>query len=156
MISEFKRLTKKEQELMFKAPALVTILIAGADKTIDNAEIKEAIEQAKLKKTKENEPLREYYQAIGASFEEDIKRYIREYPKETAARNQAIVDELQGLNDILPKLDKRFAVHFYTHLKDLAKKVAEASGGILGFMTVAKAEAALVELTMIKNPSSSR
>lgn len=156
MISEFKDLTKKEQELMFKAPALVAILIAGADDTIDNAEIKEAREQAKLKKSRENEALRAYYQIIGDSLEEDIKRYILEYPKDTASRNHAIVQELQELNSILAKLNKRFAIHFYTHLKDLAKKIAEASGGVLGYMAVAKEESVFIDLKMIRDPSSNR
>lgn len=155
MISEFKHLRKDETELMFKAPALVAILIAGADNTIDNAEIKEAREQARLKKTRENEALREYYQIIGDTFEEDIKRYVREYPKDAESRNQLIATELQGLNQILPKLNKRFAVNFYTHLKDLAKKIAEASGGVLGYMAVGKEESIFIDLKMIKDPSAS-
>jgi len=43
MIDEFKELSQEEVDLMLKVPALVCILIAGADNKIDQTEIKEAI-----------------------------------------------------------------------------------------------------------------
>jgi hypothetical protein len=153
MIREFQYLEGEEANLMYKAPVLVTILIAGADDTIDHAEIKEASELAKIKQAKENEVLKDYYAEISDSFERDLKSHINMLPKDTVARNKAIVSELSKLNDILPRLDKRFAVNFYTHLKDLAKKIAEASGGVLGYMAVGKEESEFIELGMIKDPS---
>jgi hypothetical protein len=154
MIAEFKHLGKEEANLMYIAPVLVTILIAGADSTIDNAEIKEARELAKLKQNKENEILKDYYKAIGDSFELELKKHIVLLPKDTDERNKIIIGELKKLNDILPKLNLQFAVNFYTHLKDLAKKIAEASGGVLGYMAVGKEESELISLDMIKDPSS--
>lgn len=153
MINEFNHLKAEEINLMYKAPVLVTILIAGADDTIDHAEMKEARELAKLKQTKENEVLKEYYKAIGDSFEDELKRHISLLPRDTTERNKIIIDELTKLNFILPKLSQKFAVNFYTHLKDLAKKIAEASGGVLGYMAVGKEESEFIELDMIKDPS---
>jgi hypothetical protein len=153
MINEFNHLRPEEINLMYKAPVLVTILIAGADDTIDHAEMKEARELAKLKQTKENEVLKEYYEAIGHSFEDELKRHISLLPRDTIERNKIIIDELTKLNVILPKLSNKFAVNFYTHLKDLAKKIAEASGGVLGYMAVGKEESEFIELDMINDPS---
>jgi hypothetical protein len=155
MIKEFKHLGKEEANLMYKAPVLVTILIAGADSTIDHAEIKEARELAKLKQNKENELLKDYYKAIGDSFEAELKKHINLLPPDTSERNKIIIEELKKLNVILPKLNLQFAVNFYTHLKDLAKKIAEASGGVLGYMAVGKEESELITLDMIKDPSKS-
>lgn len=153
MINEFKHLEQVEVEIMFNAPVLVTILIAGADSTIDKAEIKEARELANLKQNKETEILKDYYNAIGDNFEEELKKHINLLPKDTMERNKIIINELRKLNDILPKLNLRFSVNFYTHLKDLAKKIAEASGGVLGYMAVGKEESEFLTLDMIKDPS---
>jgi len=43
MIQEFDELSQAEIELMYQAPILVCILIAGADDHIDNREIKKAL-----------------------------------------------------------------------------------------------------------------
>jgi hypothetical protein len=153
MIKEFKHLSAEEVNLLYQAPVLVTILIAGADNTIDNAEIKEARELTRIKKTKDNEVLNDYYKVIGDSFEEEIKKHIQLLPKDTDERNMRIVERLSNLNFILPKLNIKFAVNFYTHLKDLAKKIAEASGGVLGYMAVGKEESEFISLDMIKDPS---
>jgi hypothetical protein len=64
-----------------------------------------------------------------------------------------LVAELKKLNRILPKIDKNFAVKFYQSLKDIAKNIAEASGGVLGYMSVSYAEAKLIGLRMIHDPS---
>lgn len=153
MINEFKHLPQEDIDVLYKAPVLVAILIAGADNTIDNAEIKEARELARMKQSKENEVLKEYYQELGNTFETELKKHIALLPNDTAERHKAIVNELEKLNTILPKLNKRFAVNFYAHLKDLAKRIASASGGVLGYMSVGKEESEVIDLNMIKDPS---
>jgi hypothetical protein len=153
MIKEFQHLEEGEVKLMNVAPVLVTILIAGADDKIDHAEIKEASELAKFKQTKENEVLKDYYKPVSKTFDAELKAHIERLPKDTNARNKIISSELSRLNDILPKLDTKFAVNFYTHLKDLAKKIAKASGGVLGYMAVGKEESEFIDLEMIKDPS---
>ncbi|MEM6829901.1 MAG: hypothetical protein AAF551_05250, partial [Bacteroidota bacterium] len=62
--------------------------------------------------------------------------------------------ELRKLNFILPKIDNNFAVKFYASLKELAKKIAEASGGVLGYLSVGYEEAKLMELKMLKDPAA--
>ncbi|MGK7396958.1 MAG: hypothetical protein ACNS62_20450 [Candidatus Cyclobacteriaceae bacterium M3_2C_046] len=153
MIDAFRNLNRSEEELMYKVPVLVTILIAGADNTIDQAELQEAIEVANLKQTNDEFILKSYYKELTNSFEQDLKTYIQKYPENTPERNQLIISELMKVNDILPKLEKQFAISFYTSMKDLAKKIAEASGGVLGYMAVGQEESAFIDLKMINDPS---
>ena len=154
MIEQFKRLAKEETQIMYKAPVLVAILIAGADNTIDNEEIREACEMAKLKQTKSNGPLKAFYQRVGVDFENELRAHIKILPQETEQRNAWIISELKKLNMILPKLDNSFAVAFYDSLKDLARKIAEASGGVLGYMAVGQEESRFIGLNMIIDPST--
>ena len=58
------------------------------------------------------------------------------------------------LNFILPKIDRAFAIKLHASLKDLAKKVAEASGGVLSYLTISYEESKLMELKMLEDPSN--
>ena len=153
MIPEFNRLSTEETDLMFKAPFLIIILIAGADDKIDKHEMKQAIAISKLKLKRARRELVEYYNIVGQDFEDKLKIFIHDLPKDTGERNEEISKELAKLNDIFPKLDKKFAVNFYESMKDMAVKIAESSGGVFGFMSVGYEESKVVDLQMIREPS---
>jgi len=153
MISLFNILSPDEQESMYKAPILVSILIAGADGDIDKNEIREGLAQAKKKQRNGSEDLMNIYQEIGEDFEDKLKIVLQSYPVEVSQRNLLIVEELARLNVVLPKLDGDFAVRYYRSLCDLAIKIAQSSGGLLGMKSVGAAEAIYVKLPMLKDPS---
>ncbi|WP_462249815.1 hypothetical protein [Ekhidna sp.] len=150
MIPEFEPLREDEVQVMLQAPVYVAILIAGADGKIDKSERKEAIEVARSKQSRSREQLHEFYKLVGDHFEEHFNKLIDELPSGTDERISAITTELRKLNFILPKIDKNFAVKYHASLKDLAKKIAEASGGVLGYLSVSYEESKLMELKMIK------
>ena len=149
MIDQFTSLEQHEIETMFKVPILVSILIAGADNNIDNAEMKKAVSISKTKQQKARKDLIEYYRVVGSDFEDKLKVLIQHYPVDAEDRNPQIIEELEKLNDILPKLDQNFAIDFYQSIKGIARKVAEASGGVLGYMAVGYEESKFVGLDMI-------
>ncbi|MEP2771803.1 MAG: hypothetical protein ABJH05_06620 [Fulvivirga sp.] len=154
MIEEFKNLSEEEIETMLKVPVLVSILIAGADGTIDKSEIKQAVSLSKIKQTKAREDLIEFYKEAGRDFEDKMKIMISQLPAESSERNPVIIEELEKVNEIFPKLDPKFSEEFYFSIKDMAKKIAEASGGVLGYMAVGYEESKLIGLNMIKDPTS--
>lgn len=153
MIPEFDRLTNREIELMLKAPILACILIAGADGKIDQKEIEGAIEVARKKQRRSLANLLEFYRDVGEDFEDKLKVVIQSYPMKAVQRNPLIVEELAQLNNLLPKLNKAFALAFYNSMKEIAHKIAESSGGVLGLNKIGEEEAKYVELPMIKDPS---
>ncbi|NJM94400.1 MAG: hypothetical protein HC842_06825 [Cytophagales bacterium] len=154
MISQFEGLSVAEQKLLYQVPALVTVLIAGADGQIDNTELQEAIQVTKRKQITARKDLVDYYEEVAKTFENDIQELISSLPQEPEARTQALVSHLEELNSVLPKLDKAFAIKFYASMKDLAKKVAESSGGFLGYLAVGFEEAQLMGLDMVTNPET--
>jgi len=93
-----------------------------------------------------------YYQLVGHNFEEKLLTCIAKTSDDLEIRNGDITQELRKLNLILPKLDKHFAIIFYDSIEDWAKRIAEASGGILGYMSVTYEEAKLLTLKMIRSP----
>ncbi|MEX2336510.1 MAG: hypothetical protein WD555_04480 [Fulvivirga sp.] len=152
MVEEFNVLNSDEVEMMYRVPVLVSILIAGADNDIDRSELKQAENLSRIKQTKAREDLIDFYREAGKDFEDKIKLMIQRYPSGAAERNAQIIAELEKINQILPKLDNRFAVVFYASIKDMAKKIAESSGGVLGYLAVGYEESKLIELDMIKDP----
>jgi len=154
MIADFDKLNEEEVESMLKVPLLVSILIAGADNEIDNSEIKKAVDISRSKQIRARKSLLDFYQEVGENFEDKLKILIQQYPVKSVERNPIIIDELEKVNTILPKLDKQFSTEFYESIKDIAKKVAEASGGVLGYMSIGYEESKLIDLKMIKDPTS--
>lgn len=153
MIPEFQELNEEEIDLMLKTPLLTSILVAGADDSIDKAELKEAITILNLNPKKARKEVREYYKHVSEDVEDKLKVIIHELPSSTSERSKLIISELERLNTVLPKLSKSFSIRFYESLKELAKKVAESSGGVFGFMSIGYEEAQVIDLKMIKDPS---
>jgi len=151
-VKEFENLREDEIQVMLNAPVYVSILIAGADGKIDKNERKEAIEVARSKQSRAREQLVEFYKMVGESFEERFNKFIDGLPEDVKDRNKDIEQELRKLNFILPKIDRPFAIKFYASLKDLAKKIAESSGGILGYLSVSYEEQTLMDLKMVNDP----
>jgi len=152
MIQEFKELTEEEVDFMLRVPALICTLVAGADSKIDNSEINEAIAITKLKQTRARKALIEYYRTVGNNFEAQFMEFNESFPKNAEERNPLIIAELEKVNPILKKLNRNFAIKYYNSIRDLANKIAEASGGVLGFMSVSYLESKLIKLDMIKDP----
>lgn len=152
MIKQFEHLTNQEVELMYKAPILVSILIAGADGNIDRNEIRQAVITAQRQHKKGEAELIDFLKDASADFEDKLKILLNAYPANHEDRNSQIFNDLRGVNSILSKVDKIFAKSLYDYLKNLARQVAESSGGILGFKKVGSDEAKLLDLPMINIP----
>ena len=150
-----EKLSQSEAELILKAPLLVCILIAGADDDIDRKEISRAIQLTQQKHYKVKSRLVAYYRLMAEDFEDKLKVLIQSYPAKAAQRNPLITVELQGLNSAFSKIDRTLSIDFYASLREIAQKVAESSGGILGLKSVGDKEAQYVKLPMLKDPSAS-
>lgn len=153
MIPQFSELTDEEKNLMYDVPALATILIAGADNCIDKYEKQVATELTKYKSISSEPQLQDYFAEVSSTFKERLEQLIAELPGKAKFRNPFIREELSKVNIIISKVNTEFSGEFYNHIKDIAQYVAEASGGVLGYLSISKAEAkALNNLDMILAP----
>jgi hypothetical protein len=153
VIPEFNQLNEQEVELMQKAPILVSILIAGADGTIDKKEVKQAITIAE-KESQTKSVLKNYFKELSEDFEDKIRIYIQSYPYETTQRTPLLVDELAKINTIWNKVDGDFATEFYEMLLKIATKIARSSGGLFGLTSsIGAEEAKWMNLPMLSKPN---
>ncbi len=153
MIPEFKSLTQLEINTIIDAPALVTILIAGAEGKIDEKEIDWGKYVVHFRVSEyESSSMMRVYKEVDKVFDDSIKQFMESLPQDTDERSAIITGKLSGLNSIFRKVDTEFAKEFYESLRTLAKQVAKSSGGIWGYGSISPQEQKYLELEMIEVP----
>lgn len=150
MPREFSKLTEAEKQQMFDAIPMITILVAGADGNMDDQELEWAEKLTKIRSFDFSNRLNEYYATVGEQFSTRLNDLVVKLPKDTAERMNIVTEKLAALNPILTKMDHHDAVNYYQNFRSFARHVAEASGGILGFASVSKEEAEVIELPMLE------
>ncbi len=153
MIQEFEILSQTEKELMLSLPVYVAVLIAGADGEIDDREVSKAINLANDKLKNARKELIGFYSEANENFEDKFKMAVANLPSNTEERQKVLVKKLKESNEIFARLPKKYAISLYASLKEVAKKIAEASGGVFGYMAIDFEESKLIDLKMIKDPS---
>lgn len=150
----FNNLSKEEQDILFLTPAKAAILVGGADEDFDKIEQKVAKEITYIKSYTSKGNLKNFYAYVAEHFVQDVNDLMVNYPVKAKERNQLIKQELIKLNPILEKLEEGFKTNFVNTILELARHVAEASGGILGLLTINHKERIEIEnLTTILKES---
>ena len=149
-IASLSQLSTEEVNLVLNTPALVSLLIGGADNNFDNEEKERAKKIVAFRKTTGDPLLFEYFNLVEETFENEIQILSERYSGDVLERNSKITEELVKLNEVLPKMDHNYANALLQNWRTLAKGVAEASGGFLGMFEESSEEAHLVGLKMIE------
>jgi hypothetical protein len=149
-------LSQQERTILLKAPALVTMLVAGSDGDFNQKEIDKALDITFWKKQHARPDLHAYYREVRSRMEGDVQQLKRDLPKDTNERYRYLSNQLQDLNPILHKLEKPLAEQYYASLRELAQHTAEASGGVLGFLSIGYNESKVITLPMIDDPRTYR
>jgi len=149
-IKHFEKLSEQEYDTLIKTPALVTILIAGADEHIDKAEKRWAAKIVQYRKFSSTKVLHTYYEEIDQNFESTLNDLIEVSGDDAKSRKEIIGSELSKLDVILPKIEQNYAKKLIESWKSLAVHIAKASGGIFRFGNISEDEKELIELPMIK------
>ncbi|MHB1276891.1 MAG: hypothetical protein ACYC1Q_00675 [Bacteroidia bacterium] len=152
MLYQLEKLKVAEKELVLNAPAYITILIAGADDTITETEIRRSLQLVHVKTYSESIDIQDLYQKIDADFETRLNTLIDSLPATLDKREEAVIHELGKLNTILPKMDAQISLKYYRSLLNFARYIAQSSGGIIGFERISYREEKFVRLPMIKEP----
>ncbi len=152
MLKQFESLSGDDRQIMMDTIPLVTILIAGADGEIDKKEKEKATRIQKVRTYDASKELLPYYKEVGKTFNERLNDLLAELPAGLDERQQEISNRLAKLNGVFTKIDAFYAKSFYESIRSFAEHVAKSSGGILGFLSVSRAEEDWVRLPMIDEP----
>lgn len=151
MIDRFKQIKEEEFTQLKDAVALITILVAGADGEINQHEKEWAAKITDIRSYSGPAVLQEFYEQVGADYEDRVEFYIKKYNFPVKERQQKIAEELSKVNEIFLKLPQDLSAHIYKSYISFASHVAKSSGGFLGFFSVSEAEKNVIGLSMI-NP----
>ena len=149
VVRELEHLREEEKELILRTPALIAVLVGGADGKFDKQEKDQAITSIHFRAKQGDKFLKDYYKAIDHSFESVMLHIAQKYEGDADERAVKIIEQLEQLNDILPKLDRRFARVLLNDWRNFAFNVGKASGGFLGYARLSLEESHFVELKMI-------
>ncbi len=151
MIYHFEAVNREEYGKLKGALALITVLVAGADKNIDQEETEWAEKLTKIRSYANDDTLHEFYKDLGVTFHDDLIELINKLPGDVDRRREAIEEKLGELNPIIAKLPAKIGALLYDSYVTFAKHVAKSSGGFLGFGSISANESKVMELDTI-NP----
>jgi hypothetical protein len=149
VVRQLENLTEEDRALVLQTPALIAVLISGADNEYAEKEEAQAFKAVHFRSFEGDELLFDYFTAVNHSFESAVSHIKQKYDGDAAARTEAISAELSNLNSILPKIDRIYAHSLLKSWRSLASSIAKAEGGVLGFASVSYAESQLIGLEMI-------
>ncbi len=151
MTDQFNKLSAEELEKLLDAVPMIAVLIAGADGDIEDAELDWSKKVAHIRSYKMKADLQSFYEEVDKNYETKLNHFLSVLPAGTKERTRVISEKLSEINPILAKLDTEVGAKLYKSFLSFAEHIAKASGGIMGFFSINKAEAALIGLPMI-NP----
>jgi hypothetical protein len=150
MIEHLQKLEQNEAEQVIHAIARIAVLIAGADGEFEDREKSWAEKITKIRSYKLPSGLKEYYKLVGEDFQNKLDEFIDHYSDDVSERTEQISKDLESLNEILPKLNRNFAIQLVRSYRSFAEHVAEASGGFWGISSgINLEEKRLLKLDMI-------
>ena len=148
-MTHFENLTPSELQQLEIAVVQISILVAGADGTIDAEEAAWADKVTHIRSYSGEECLQEFYDQVATNFKISFNDMVKSLPTDTALRQTTLSTELAKLDPILAKLEPIVGYKMYHSYRTLAMSIAKASGGILGFGAVSRDEEKVVHLPMI-------
>lgn len=146
----FAALSEGQIEQLKAAPTLITILVAGADGTIDSQELNWAEKLTHIRSYADaHEGLNEFYASIEPTFSSSLEDTLKALPVSQSERESSISNSLAGLNKVLAILDNATAYSLYKSFTSFAEHIAKASGGFLRFGSISSDEKKWITLPMI-------
>jgi len=149
MTDQFKKLNEKDFEKLMDTVPLIAVLIAGADGDMEDEELEWSKKVAHIRSYKMKADLKSFYEEVNKNYTGKLQHFIEVLPAGVKERTKVISEKLAEVNKVMSKLEPEVGAKLYKSFLSFAEHVAKASGGVMGFFSVNKAEAALIGLPMI-------
>lgn len=147
------KLEQSEQDVLKRIPALVTILVGTADGHLDEQEAHIGKLSTEFRKQNGEALVQDYFAWVSDEYDALFDTEWAAFKKVAEdERKTYVTQEIERVNDILPKIEKKYAHALVTSWRGLGAAVARASGGLLGHMAVSHEEHDVMGLNMIKLP----
>ncbi len=145
----FSSLSAEQYQDLKQSLVNITVLVAGADGTIDSQELNWAEKLTHIRSYANPEMLNGFYQDVESTFNDDLNAVISDLPGGLDLREEILSKRLEGLNKIFLLLDNHTAYNLYKSFTSFAEHIAKASGGFLRFGSISNEEKKWIELPMV-------
>lgn len=129
----FKDLTRAEKEQLLKFPVYLSLLAASKDCRLDGRELHTAVKLTHIKTFSCDPVLADYYAEVDKNFETALLEISDHLPDDKDPREIAIKRELYKLENLLHKLDKRYAAIMHDSLRSYKDHVSRAHRNVLEY-----------------------
>jgi hypothetical protein len=109
MIPQFEKLSSAEQQLLMKAPILLSVLAACSEGEVNQAQKTDAINLAHIKTFTSIPLLRPYYLEVEKNFREQFEKTAAAYYPFDAAKREELKSEIRKTRAALNKVEKVYA-----------------------------------------------
>jgi len=130
MITQFKKLTTKERELLYKAPVLVSVLASCSFNEVNKTRKADAIKLAHLKTFTAIPLLQRYYAEVEKHFKEQFEAEIKKYFPFDEAKRSDLKKEMDSVNHAIEKLDREYAQALHKSLERYAAHVKKSTHSV--------------------------
>jgi hypothetical protein len=127
----FGKLSADDQDLLYKAPALVSVLAASTYNRINQDQKVEALKLAHLKTFTARAELTSFYRVVEANFKKDFEDLEKQFYPFDKPNREALKSEIEKVNVIIGKLDKQIAAVLHKSLNEYAMHIKKSGIGIL-------------------------
>jgi len=127
----WKKLSTAELDLLYKAPVLVSVLAASTYNTINQDQKADALKLAHLKTFTARPELISFYKVVEKNFRNEFEHLEKQFYPFAKPNREALRHEIQKVNIIISKLDKKVAEILHASLTAYANHVRKSGMGIL-------------------------
>jgi hypothetical protein len=134
MVKQFENLTDEEQELLLKAPVLVSVMSSCSFNSVNELKKEDAIKLSHIKTFTADPILLSYYKEVEKHFKEEFDATVARYFPFDREKRQELQNQINHLNLVIGKLDSKFAHVLRRSLDRYARHVRNAHSVIRDFM----------------------
>lgn len=133
----FEQLTDEERKILLRTPAVVAIFAAiSNDGKVSNNEKAESVKLSHLRTYTSSPILHEYYQEVDKQFERNFDEIMENVPADWKEAEAFLEAKIVKLNQVLPKLDKRYRTELVNSLKSFSKHVFRSDSSFLKYFVL--------------------
>ncbi len=130
-MTTFKNLSAKENKLLLKFPAYISMLALSYDNKLDYDTKKSAFKSGYIRSYFSDPLLTGFYKEAALVYQDNMDRLDKDLPKDKDRREEAIIKELTHLEKIVLKLEGGYFFAMNHSMKSFKNHVSRACHDVL-------------------------
>ena len=130
-MNHFKDISTKENKMLLRFPAYISMLALSYDDKLDYDKKKSAFKSGYIKNYFSDPLLSEFYKEADLKYQANIQQLDKDLPKEKERREAAIIKELSNLEKIVSRLERDYSSIMNRSMKSFKNHVSRACHDVL-------------------------